>query len=129
MGSAEPRFNKLLLVKLGLADDPVFSNSYDPSRWPELHEHFKTLFASKTRDEWCALLEGTDACFAPVLTPEEAAVHPHMVAREVYSVVDGVLQANPAPRFSGTPLAKPGRIPRRGEEDAEAVLKDWSAAR
>lgn len=128
LGSAEPRFNKLLMEKLGLADDPQFRGAYDVSRWPELHNRFTEIFASRTRDEWCVLLEGTDACFAPVLTPDEAAVHPHMAARGVYSVVDGVLQANPAPRFSATPPGKPGRIPRRGE-DTEAVLDDWCSAR
>lgn len=128
VGSVEPRFYHILLDKLGLADHPDFANQIDADAWPALHQRFVELFAARTRDEWCALLEGSDACFAPVLNPDEAAKHPHMTARGVYSRVDGVLQANPAPRFSGTPLAKPGRIPRRGE-DRELILKNWSRAR
>ena len=79
------------------------------------------LFATRIRAEWSALLEGTDACFAPVLTPDEAADHPHMQARDVYSRSEGVLQPNPAPRFSATPAATPGPVPRRGEH-TDAVL-------
>ncbi|MEC5408528.1 CaiB/BaiF CoA-transferase family protein [Paraburkholderia sp. MPAMCS5] len=124
VGAVEPRFNKLLLEKLGLADDPLHAAAYDPSRWLDLHERFAALFATRTRDEWCALLEGTDACFAPVLNPDEAAAHPHMAARGVYSTVDGILQANPAPRFSGTPTGTPGSIPQRGQHTG-TVLQDW----
>ncbi|RJF91841.1 CaiB/BaiF CoA transferase family protein [Noviherbaspirillum saxi] len=124
VGSLEPRFYRILLEKLGLADDPDFAKKNDSKVWPALQERLVTLFASRTRDEWCALLEGSDACFAPVLNVDEAAAHPHMAARGIYTNIDGVLQANPAPRFSGTPLAQPRRIPRRGE-DNEAVLNDW----
>ncbi|CAB3793813.1 Succinyl-CoA--L-malate CoA-transferase alpha subunit [Paraburkholderia caffeinitolerans] len=124
IAAAEPRFNKLLLQKLGLADDPAHAAAYDPQAWAQLHERFAALFATRTRDEWCALLEGTDACFAPVLNPDEAAAHPHMAARGVYSVIDGVLQANPAPRFSGTPAGRPRAVASRGE-DAESILSDW----
>lgn len=124
LASAEPRFYKLLMQKLGLADDPDLARQNDQTLWPRLHERFAALFATRTREEWSALLEGTDACFAPVLNPDEAAAHPHMVARCVYSEVDGVLQANPAPRFSATPASRPGRVPRRGEHSA-AVLADW----
>ncbi|QWC90913.1 CaiB/BaiF CoA transferase family protein [Cupriavidus metallidurans] len=127
IAAAEPRFHKLLLQKLGLTDDPAFSAQHDQTQWPAQHERLAALFATKTRDEWSALLEGTDACFAPVLNPDEAAAHPHMVARGVYGEIDGVLQANPAPRFSGTPLARPGRIPRRGQDTA-SVLDDWCNA-
>lgn len=125
VGAAEPRFYKLLLQKLGLADDPAYAKGqHDVARWPQRHEEFAALFATRTRDEWCALLEGTDACFAPVHDLDEAAAHPHMVERGVYSRIDGVLQANPAPRFSVTQLAAPGAIPARGQ-DSEAVLRDW----
>ncbi|HBO78160.1 MAG TPA: CoA transferase, partial [Cupriavidus sp.] len=120
-------FHKLLLQKLGLTDDPAFSAQHDQTQWPAQHARLATVFGSKTRDEWSALLEGTDACFAPVLNPDEAAAHPHMVARGVYGEIDGVLQANPAPRFSGTPLARPGRIPQRGQDTA-SVLDDWCNA-
>ncbi|RJF98542.1 CaiB/BaiF CoA transferase family protein [Noviherbaspirillum saxi] len=124
VGSLEPRFYRILLDKLGLANDTDYAKQNEADAWPRQHERFAALFATRTRDEWCALLEGTDACFAPVLNPDEAAAHPHMAARGVYSRIDGVLQANPAPRFSGTPLAQPGCIPRRGQ-DTEAVLNDW----
>jgi acetyl-CoA hydrolase len=78
------------------------------------------LFATRPRDEWCALLEGTDACFAPVLDPEEAARHPHNVARGVFSTRDAMLQANPAPRFSKSPpQARP--VPQRGEHTREVL--------
>lgn len=77
----------------------------DPTQWPELSEQLATLFASRTQAQWCALLEGTDACFAPVLTLEEAAQHPHMRERGVYRDIEGALHAAPAPRFSRTPGA------------------------
>jgi acetyl-CoA hydrolase len=124
VGSLEPKFHALLIDKLGLAADPAFARPYDRSAWPELKRRFADLFAKRTRGEWCALLEGTDACFAPVLDPEEAAKHPHLVARGVYSSPDGMLQASAAPRFSGTPAAAPGAIPVTGA-DNEAILRDW----
>lgn len=124
VGSLEAKFYRLLLDKLGLAQDPAFATQCDKAAWPELRSRFAALFAQRTREEWCALLEGTDACFAPVLDPEEAAKHPHMAARGVYSSPDGLLQAGPAPRFSGTPVDMPGVIPNRGA-DIEAVLRDW----
>ena len=124
VGSVEPRFYRLLRDKLGLIDDPTFANGYDPSQWSDLKQRFAGLFAMRTRAEWSTLLEGSDACFAPVLNPDEAAAHPHMAAREVYQVKDGILQAAPAPRFSGTPVAEIGAIPRRGE-DKGAVLAEW----
>jgi len=124
VGSLEPKFYRELRERLGLADDAGFANGYDPQSWPALRERFAALFASRTREEWCRLLEGTDACFAPVLTPDEAADHPHMRARDVYSREGGLLQPNPAPRFSGTPAARPGPVPRRGEHNAD-VLRDW----
>ncbi|HYJ53422.1 MAG TPA: CaiB/BaiF CoA-transferase family protein [Allosphingosinicella sp.] len=125
VGALEPKFYALLRAKLGLGDDPVFANGYDPASWPDLRERFAALFATRTRDEWSALLEGSDACFAPVLDPEEAAAHPHMKARGVYVEAGGFLQAAPAPRFSDTPANVPGPVPRRGA-DAEAILRDWS---
>jgi acetyl-CoA hydrolase len=124
VGSLEPRFYRILLEKLELADDPAYAQQFDTPSWPQQHERFAALFATRTRDEWRALLEGTDACFAPVLNPDEAAAHPHMTAREVYSRIDGVLQANPAPRFSLTSTPRPGAIPVRGQHRDE-VLRDW----
>jgi acetyl-CoA hydrolase len=124
VGSLEPKFYAVLIDKLGLATDPAFARPRDRTGWPELKRRFAELFATRTRDEWCALLEGTDACFAPVLDPEEAAKHPHLVAREVYASPDGTLQANPAPRFSGTPAGAPGAIPVT-DADADAIVRDW----
>jgi len=124
VGSLEPKFYRELREKLGLGADPLFDKPYDASIWPQLRERFATLFFERSRDEWCALLEGTDACFAPVLSPDEAAAHPHMLARGVYTRDDGVLQAAPAPRFSATPASRPGPIPRRGEHQDD-VLGDW----
>ena len=127
VGSLEPKFYRELRDKLGLGDDPQFDTPYDASKWPQLRERFATLFAARSRNEWCTLLEGTDACFAPVLSPEEAADHPHLRARGVYARENGMLQANPAPRFSDTPTGRPGPIPRRGEHN-DIVLHDWSTS-
>ena len=127
IGSLEPRFYRILLARLGLEGDPDFAEPHDPSRWARLHERFVKIFPTRTRDAWCELLEGSDACFAAVLDPDEAARHPHMAHRQVYSRIDGVLQANPAPRFSGTPAVPPSAVPRRGQHTAE-VQQEWSAA-
>jgi len=124
VGALEPKFYRVLIEKLGLAHDTAYAAPRDARTWETLQEQLAQLFAGRTRDEWCALLEGTDACFAPVLDPDEAAAHPHMAARAVYSRIDGVLQANPAPRFSRTP-GRTGTIPRRGEH-SDAVLHDWN---
>jgi acetyl-CoA hydrolase len=121
VGALEPQFYALLLEKLGLRDDPAFANGYDAGRWPALKERFAALFASRTQAQWCVLLEGTDACFAPVLNPEEAARHPHNVARGIFAVHDGMLQANPAPRFAGFERSAPGAVPRRGEHTDEIL--------
>ena len=97
----EPQFYAQLVDRLQLADvDP--RAQYDRAQWPVLKERLTTLFCSQPRAHWCALLEGSDVCFAPVLSPEDAAVHPHNVARKVFQT-QPVIQANPAPRFSRTP--------------------------
>ena len=133
VGALEPHFNALLFARLGVADDPDFRNAYDARRWPRLRERLAALFATQPRAHWVALLEGGDACFAPVLTPRDALAHPHMAAREVYAERDGVLQAAPAPRFSATPSAVPGAVPARGEHGADilraAGLDDDAIAR
>lgn len=126
VGPLEPRFYKLLLDQIGLGDDPLMASAHNPKHWPQQRERFAAVFAQRTREQWCALLEGTDACFAPVLNLDEAADHPHLRARQVFSRDRGFLEANPAPRFSATPAHKPGAVPRRGEH-TEAVLREWSA--
>ncbi|MGA3249243.1 MAG: CaiB/BaiF CoA-transferase family protein [Paraburkholderia sp.] len=119
----EPQFNATLFSKLGLGDDPDFRNPYDPHRWGALRARMAAVFATQTREHWVSLLEGSDACFAPVLTPAEALSHPHMAARGIYSERDGVLQAAPAPRFSATPAGPTGAVPKRGEHSV-AILQN-----
>ena len=129
MQALEPQFNDLLFSKLGLADDPEFRNPYEPRCYARLRERLAALFATRPRQYWVGLLEGSDACFAPVLTPAEAMAHPHLAARGVYAERDGVLQAAPAPRFSATPAAEPGAVPRRGEHGAEILREAGLSAR
>jgi alpha-methylacyl-CoA racemase len=99
----------------------------EPEDWPELRERFTVLFKTRTRDEWCELLEGSDACFAPVLPMTEAAQHPHIRARQTIVDYDGVLQPAPAPRFSRT---KPQITSSRATpgEHTDAVLNEWGFA-
>ncbi len=120
LGSIEPQFYALLLEKLGLQDDPRFARQWDRERWGEMHAHFAELFASRTREHWSKLLEGTDVCFGPVLSPAEAAVHPHNVARDIYFERDGLRQSRPAPRFDGEAVT-PRPPPRRGEHTQEIL--------
>lgn len=118
----EPRFYALLIERLGLTEDPVFAHQWDSSSWPEGKARMRTLFASRDRAHWCALLEGTDACFAPVLDPIEATKHPHNVARDVFIERDGLVQPAPAPRFSrSVPTA--GSVPALGA-DADELLAE-----
>jgi alpha-methylacyl-CoA racemase len=112
IGSLEPQFYALLLEKLGLTGDPAFAQDADPATWPALKARLRELFRTKSRDEWCALMEDTDICFAPVLSLTEAPHHPHNVARGTFVEMGGVLQPAPAPRFLGTP-APPVRRPER----------------
>lgn len=124
IGSIEPKFYKLLLEKTGLADDPAFEAQRDKAAWASLSEKFTDVFKTKTRDEWCAIMEMTDVCFAPVLSLAEAPYHPHNVARETFIKVGGVVQPAPTPRFSGTPSAKPEIAPQPGAntDDVLAAL-------
>jgi alpha-methylacyl-CoA racemase len=123
VGTVESQFYAELLRRLGLDDDPDFAVQNDRSRWPELKERLRTLFLTRTRDEWCALLEYSDACFAPVLTMPEAAAHPHMQARKVIVERDGVLQPAPAPRFSRT-TPELGRPPSRPGDHTREILTE-----
>jgi len=103
LGAIEERFYATLLDKLGLAGDPDFAAQYDEARWPDLTARLEAIFRTKTRDEWCALLDDSDVCFAPVLSLAEAPDDPHNLARETFVEVAGVIQPAPAPRFLGTP--------------------------
>jgi alpha-methylacyl-CoA racemase len=100
IGSIEPQFYALLREKLEIASDPLFDAQFDRAQWPAQKDRLATIFKSKTRDEWCALMEGSDVCFAPVLSMAEALEHPHNVARGTFVERDGVMQPAPAPRFS-----------------------------
>jgi alpha-methylacyl-CoA racemase len=104
IGSIEPQFYALLREHAGLSD-PAFDAQMDREAWPMLREKLTQIFKSKTRAEWCKIMEGTDICFAPVLTMAEAPNHPHMAARNIFIERHGVTQPAPAPRFSRTPSA------------------------
>jgi len=123
VGPVEPRFYTLLLELAGV-DDPEFENQFDRERWPELRAKLAAVFKTKTRDQWCETMEGTDACFAPVLSLSEAPDHPHNAARKTFTEVDGVRQPAPAPRFSRTPGRIAGAPPTPGEH-TESALADW----
>jgi alpha-methylacyl-CoA racemase len=122
IGSIEPQFYALLLEKAGL-DADEFSAQMDQSRWPDYKDKIARVFKSKTRDQWCEIMEGSDVCFAPVLTLKEVAEHPHNKARNAFVELDSVLQPAPAPRFSRTVvgLSHGARI---AGEDTSEVLSD-----
>ncbi len=123
LGAIEPGFYNAFLKLTGL-DAETLPKRMDRSCWPELTDRFRRLFLTKTRAEWCALLEGTDACFAPVLTLEEAPAHPHMAAREALAESHGIVQSAPAPRFSRTPGRFSHPPPSPGE-NTRNTLADW----
>lgn len=123
LGSIEPQFYALLREKAGL-NDPAFNAQMDKGQWPDLKDKLTTVIKSKTRDEWVDIMEGTDICFAPVLSIGEAKDHPHNKARETIVELDGVVQPNVAPRFFGTPSAIQGPPPSAGG-DTDDVLAAW----
>lgn len=125
----EPKFYALFLERLGLTGDAQFIRQFDRDLWPELGSRLAAIFAAKPRDEWISLFEGSDACVGPVLSPQEAALHPHMAARGSWQAMDGALQAAAAPRFAGRPGWIPAKSPARGEHDTElrAELADPQA--
>jgi alpha-methylacyl-CoA racemase len=103
IGSIEPQFYALLREHAVLKDDPAFDAQMDQSAWPALKGKLAEVFKRKTRDEWCAIMDGTDICFAPVLSLAEAPRHPHNAARGTFVEQEGLVQPAPAPRFSVTP--------------------------
>ncbi|PAL24232.1 CaiB/BaiF CoA-transferase family protein [Sphingopyxis sp. GW247-27LB] len=109
IGSIEPQFYALLLERLGLSDDADFARQLDEGLWPALRARLESIFRTRTRDEWCALMEHSDICFAPVLSLHEAPRHRHSVERGAFVDVEGVVQPAPAPRYSVTPLDPPVR--------------------
>jgi alpha-methylacyl-CoA racemase len=124
IGSLERQFYDVLLDKLGLADDPSMPRQHDKAEWPAMKERFAEIFRTKTRDEWCEIFEGTDACFAPVLSMSEAPEHPHNQHRGTFVERNGVVQPAPAPRFSRTP-AEIQRPPAFPGQHTDEVLTDW----
>jgi alpha-methylacyl-CoA racemase len=120
VGSLEPQFYALLVEKTGLAKEELPSQM-DRSSWPRMKERLTAIFKSRTRDEWCAVMEGTDVCFAPVLSIAEAPDHPHAKARAAYVDVEGVRQPAPAPRFSRTAPAVQGAQPPRGAQTDQVL--------
>ena len=124
IGAIEPQFYAELRRLTGLDKDPELDAQMDRARWPEMKEKFAAVFRTRTRDEWCALMEHTDACFAPVLSMAEAPTHPHNVARGTFTEVAGVMQAAPAPRFSRTP-GSIDRPPAHAGQHTDEALADW----
>jgi alpha-methylacyl-CoA racemase len=123
IASVERKFYDQLLLVLGL-DSAELPDQLDRSRWPEMRERFADIFRSKTRNEWCDVMEGAEACFAPVLGLDEAVAHPQMRARNCFVDVDGVTHPAPAPRFSRTPSSIRRGAPTPGENTAE-VMSAW----
>lgn len=123
IGPIEPQFYQLLL-KLCDIDDVQFQQQWSVRQWPELKQKLAVLFKSRPRSAWCDLLEGTDACFSPVLDMDEAAGHPHNQARQTFVSVEGVMQPAPAPRFARTPSQLSTPAPGVGR-DSVAVLRQY----
>lgn len=124
--SLEPKFYAIFLERMGLAEDPDCQHQFDRARWPALTERLAALFAAKPRDDWAALFLGTDACVAPVLSPAEAMAHPMNAARRTWAEPGGVLQAAPAPRFSGAPDWVPKESPARGQHGPD-ILRELAS--
>jgi len=121
----EPKFRTVLLERLGLAPGAIDFD--DAARWPEAKARLAAIFATRTRAQWCERLEGSDACFAPVLAPLEAHGHAHNQARATFVAPGGVRQPAPAPRFSGTPAGEP-RAPHSDDAAAFEQLRHWGVA-
>lgn len=124
VGSLEPQFYAELLRLSGLDAEQDLPSQHDRSQWPAMKQRLAEVFRTRTRDEWCALMEGTDVCFAPVLSMDEASHHPHNVSRDTFVEVDGVVQPAPAPRFSRTPGEVAGP-PAHSGQHTEDALRDW----
>jgi len=128
IGSIEPQFYAELIRLLELGDDAAFANQMDTSSWPDLKVRLGDRFKTRTRDEWCELMEMTDVCFAPVLTLTEAAEHPHNVERQTFVEANGKLQPAPAPRFSRTaPVI--GSAPAFAGQHSREILADWGISK
>ncbi len=124
VGAIEPQFYGELLRRTGLDGDPTMADQWDRSKWPDQKQILATTFRQRARAEWCELLEYSDACAAPALTPVEAPDHPHNVARHSFLTVNGVPQPAPAPRFSRTHAEQPAP-PTHSGADTDAGLASW----
>jgi alpha-methylacyl-CoA racemase len=124
VGSIEPQFYALLLQHTGLAGEDL-PHQFDRSQWPAMKDKLAAIFKTKTRDEWCAIMEGSDVCFAPVLSLAEAPHSKHAVARNAFRELAGVMNPGPAPRFSRT-VAELDLPPALPGEHTDAALRDWS---
>jgi alpha-methylacyl-CoA racemase len=124
IGSIEPQFYAELLRLTGLQDDDALKAQMNRAEWPALKEKLAATFRTKTRDEWSSIMEGSDVCFAPVLSLSEAPAHPHNVARGTFVDVGGVVQPAPSPRFSRTPGAI-SRPPAHPGQHTDEALADW----
>ena len=126
IGSIEPQFYALLMEKANL-DKATFGSQMNQKEWPSMKEKIAAIFKTKTREEWCEIMEGTDVCFAPVLDFLEAQQHPHNVARKAYIDVNGMMQPAPAPRFSRT-MSEVKHGAHAAGEDTEEVLREWGVS-
>ncbi len=117
----EPKFYRVFLERLGLAGNELLAEQFDPKRWPEQSTFLQHVFRSRRREEWDRVFMGTDACYAPVLSPDEAVLHAHNRARRNFVQVEGELQAAPAPRFSLSHEWQPRPSPARGEHTAQIL--------
>jgi alpha-methylacyl-CoA racemase len=122
VGAIEPQFYALLLERCGITDSDLLHLQQDRDHWPAFKQRIGDIFRMKTQGEWCDLLEGSDACFAPVLDWDEAPRHRHNVARGTFVTIDGVTQPAAAPIFSRTPGVA---MPVQSGSDPEQVLRDW----
>ncbi len=118
----EPKFYAQFLEKMGLQDDPVFKVQFDKAVWPDQTASLEAIFAAKPQGHWAALFEGSDACVAPVLSPQQAAIDPHMQAREIWQTANGALQAAAAPRFSNYTVGI-NPAPERGQHSTEILAQ------
>jgi alpha-methylacyl-CoA racemase len=122
VGAIEPQFYANLIDKLGLAGEALPAQM-DRAGWPNMKTRFAAIFKTKTRDEWCAIMDEADTCVAPVLSIDEAPVHPHARARAAFVDVDGAIQPAPAPRFSRTPSVKPAVAVKPGAHTDELLTE------
>jgi alpha-methylacyl-CoA racemase len=132
VGAIEPQFYAQLIERLGLDQDDSLPPQMDRSHWPEMKKKFAAIFKTKTRDEWCKVMEDVDACFAPVLSMAEAPKYPHNRDREVFIESDGVVQPAAAPRFSRTPSSagplersSGESLPKKSKEAVFDMLSSW----